>query len=96
MWTLDIEKWEWERIAVVGKLQPRCGHTTGIMPDGKTIILYGGWNSSEQFTDIFMLDTVKLNEAETPTLEWEETELGNGIPRWNHCSLMVAAIPSWK
>jgi len=43
-----------------------------------------------------MLDTEKLNEAETPTLEWEETEIPNGVPRWNHCSIMVAAIPSWK
>jgi len=43
-----------------------------------------------------MLDTEKMNEAETPTLEWEETELGNGLPRWNHFSIMVEAIPSWK
>jgi len=37
-----------------------------------------------------MLDT----EAET--LEWEETEIPNGQPRWNMSSVMVEAIPSWK
>jgi len=39
VWTLDVDKFEWEKIAVVGKLQPRCGHSSAIMPDGKTILV---------------------------------------------------------
>jgi len=29
-------------------------------------------------------------------LEWSDPDIYNGIPRWNHSSLLVEAIPTWK
>jgi len=29
-------------------------------------------------------------------LEWMDCDIFNGTPRWNHCSLLIEAIPTWK
>jgi len=52
------------------------------------MIIYGGWNASVQFTDMHIFDI--------ETLEWCDLEIANNLPRWNHVSRMVEAIPSWK
>ena len=49
---------------------------------------YGGWNSESQFTNLIVFD---LN-----TCEWSDPDIFNGTARWNHCAMMVEAIPSWK
>ena len=28
--------------------------------------------------------------------EWYEPDILNNVPRWNHCSVLVEAIPNWK
>jgi dynein heavy chain len=28
--------------------------------------------------------------------EWYEPDITFGLPRWNHCSVLVPAIPTWK
>ena len=56
-----------------------------VWEDGK-IYIYGGWNSEMQFNNILMFDLEKL--------EWTDPDIFNGIPRWNHCSVLVEAIPT--
>lgn len=29
-------------------------------------------------------------------MEWTDCDIFNGVPRWNHCSLLIEAIPTWK
>lgn len=29
-------------------------------------------------------------------MEWTEADITNGVPRWNHSSLLLEAIPTWK
>lgn len=29
-------------------------------------------------------------------MEWTDCDIFNGTPRWNHCSLLIEAIPTWK
>tara|TARA_B110000305_G_C19108387_1_gene478576 strand:+ start:226 stop:525 length:300 start_codon:yes stop_codon:yes gene_type:complete len=52
--------------------------------------VFGGWNSSKQFKDMFILDTV----PEPPS--WSKLATGMPAARWNHAGCGVMAIPSWK
>ena len=55
---------------------------------GNMLYVYGGWNSESQFTN-----TIRYN---LETSEWYDPDIYNDLPRWNHCGIMVEAIPSWK
>ena len=55
---------------------------------GRKLYIYGGWNSENQFTN-----TITYN---LDTNEWYDPDIYNETPRWNHCGIMVEAIPSWK
>ena len=41
-----------------------------------------------QYHNIMILDL--------ETLEWSDPDVYNEIPRWNHSSVLVEAIPTWK
>ena len=77
----------WEKIEYVNKEpDPRGGHSMfGI---GRKIFVYGGWNSENQFTNTISFDL--------DTKEWYDPDIYNETSRWNHCAIMVEAIPSWK
>ena len=55
---------------------------------GRKLFIYGGWNSDTQFTNTIQFDL--------DTHEWYDPDIYNETPRWNHCAIMVEAIPSWK
>lgn len=87
MYALDIQTWKWKKVEPNGaEPQPRQGHKTCII---KTkLLVYGGWSSETQFADAFVFDT--------ETNDWTDLDIAYQIPRWNHCSILVEAIPSWK
>lgn len=58
------------------------------MHDGVKILVYGGWNNKVCYSDILILDTEKQ--------EWIEIENTSPLAKWNHCSVMVEAIPHWR
>jgi len=71
-----------------GKLSERCSHTANLMHDGKSIMVYGGWNNKVMFSDVCILDTEKR--------EWLEVEAASQLAKYNHSSLMIEAIPHWR
>jgi hypothetical protein len=53
------------------------------------MIVYGGWSSAAQFSDLFILETIKLT--------WSNVASAGLRPaRWNHASLSVPAVPHWQ
>lgn len=90
IYSFDCESQVWEKIEiVVGQSVPpegRGGHTLFAFND--KLWAYGGWNSETQFHNVIVFDL--------HTREWNDPDIYNGIPRWNHSAIMVEAIPSWK
>jgi dynein heavy chain len=87
LYSFDLDTQSWEKIESANNPpEARGGHT--LFSIGRKIYSYGGWNSENQFNNIvvFNLDTN----------EWYDPDIYNDIPRWNHCAIMVEAIPSWK
>lgn len=87
LYTFDLASQEWAKI--VPKNNPpegRGGHSV-LANEGK-IFIYGGWNSEMQFNNMIMFDLEKE--------EWSDPDIYNGVHRWNHCSVLVEAIPTWK
>ncbi|CBJ30911.1 Dynein heavy chain family dynein heavy chain [Ectocarpus siliculosus] len=88
---LDLSTWEWVEIEPTGELpEPRSGHQTVVVKDA--LYVCGGWNSVQQFDDLFILDT--------KTWAWSKADCGSGSawgpPRWNHSAVGVFAVPHWK
>jgi dynein heavy chain len=52
------------------------------------VYIYGGWNSEMQFNNVMIFNL--------QTNEWSDPDIYNDIHRWNHCSVLVEAIPTWK
>lgn len=71
-----------------GKVTERCAHTADLMHDGKSIMVYGGWNNKVMFSDVNILDTEKR--------EWLEVEASSQMSKYLHSSLMIEAIPNWR
>lgn len=84
----DIEAEEWVKApALKGTApKPRSGHSASVVDE--KIFIFGGWNSVEQFSDLFILDTT-LNT-------WQSVDSFTLDPRWNHTACSVEAIPNWK
>lgn len=93
---LDTETWEWSRIEPRGRgPQKRCGHQAVAIDT--TLFVWGGWNVSTQFDDIFVLDIPRDDEDQQQPM-WSECDRGAMLrePCWNSSSCAVAAVPSWK
>lgn len=87
LYCFDIATNEWSKI--VPKNNPpegRGGHS--VLANENKIYVYGGWNSEMQFNNMLQFDL--------ETEEWSDPDIFNGIHRWNHCSILVEAIPTWK
>ncbi|CAN0207471.1 unnamed protein product, partial [Discosporangium mesarthrocarpum] len=89
---LDLGTWEWTEVDTSGEIpEPRSGHQMAVVKE--TLYLCGGWNSVQQFDDLYLLDT--------RTWTWSRAECGSGPeawgpPRWNHSAVGVFAVPHWK
>lgn len=68
--------------------EPRGGHTATILANQDKLMVFGGWNFSSQFQNIFILD---LN-----TKTWEDCDSTHDISKWNLGGVMAPSIPSWK
>lgn len=87
LYSFDLETHQWEKIEPANNPpEGRGGHT--MFSVGTKLYVYGGWNSESQFTNTITFDLV--------TKEWYDPDIYNETPRWNHCGIMVEAIPSWK
>lgn len=87
LYTFDLNTHVWERIVPFNNPpEGRGGHSL-LANEGK-IYVYGGWNSEMQFNSLLVFDLEKR--------EWTDPDIYNGIHRWNHCSVLVEAIPTWK
>jgi dynein heavy chain len=89
--TFDFETEKWEKLNPVnGGPDGRGGCSVFAKTEetGDKIFVYGGWNSEKQYNEIWQLDLEKM--------EWLDCDIFNGVPRWNHTSLLIEAIPTWK
>ena len=89
---LCAKSWEWYEVETHGsRPEPRSGHKS-VSAEGYFYVI-GGWNCSEQFDDIHL-----LNEK---TLTWTQPITASGPnhwgpKRWNFTAVSVAAVPHWK
>jgi len=87
LYAFDLETQKWDKIEPANNPpEGRGGHT--MFSVNGMLYVYGGWNSESQFTN-----TIRFN---LETKEWYDPDIYNDLPRWNHCGIMVEAIPSWK
>jgi len=86
---LDLETWEWRVLECTGE-EPaaRSGHQ-GVAVQDKIYII-GGWNSMDQFDNMYVLDTL-ANVWSKPAVSGDF-----GPPRWNFSAVSVFAVPFWK
>jgi dynein heavy chain len=87
LYAFDLETETWSKV-VPKNASPdgRGGHS--VFASDNRIYVYGGWNSEQQYNNVVMFDLEKE--------EWSDPDIYNEIPRWNHSSLLVEAIPTWK
>lgn len=64
----------------------RGGHS--LFANENKLYIYGGWNSEMQYNNLCVFDLEKH--------EWSDPDIFNEIPRWNHSSVLIEAIPTWK
>jgi dynein heavy chain len=86
----DCETSEWTKVEIQGGVAPeaRGGHSSMVLAEKEMLIIYGGWSSTNQFSDIHAFNLV--------THTWTNPDLNHDIPRWYHSCICVPAIPSWK
>ena len=92
MYAFCLESRTWYDVITNGKQPPaRSGHQA-VYAESKLYVM-GGWNSSQQFDDVFILDKT--------TMSWSELEMACGPNswgpnRWNFAAFSVFAVPYWK
>jgi len=87
LYTFDLETEVWEKLQYNNNApEGRGGHS--IFASDEKIYIYGGWNSEQQYNNVLMFNLA--------TQEWSDPDIYNEIHRWNHCSVLVEAIPTWK
>lgn len=89
LYTLNVDTFVWERLdRAVGTLpERRSGHSAHAVRDA--MLVYGGWNATQQFNDLCVLSTRDL--------VWSKVEQGTfGDPRWNHAAVSIEAVPNWQ
>eukprot|EP00516_Mucochytrium_quahogii_P000925 CAMPEP_0203746968 /NCGR_PEP_ID=MMETSP0098-20131031/2236_1 /ASSEMBLY_ACC=CAM_ASM_000208 /TAXON_ID=96639 /ORGANISM=" , Strain NY0313808BC1" /LENGTH=4160 /DNA_ID=CAMNT_0050635227 /DNA_START=190 /DNA_END=12669 /DNA_ORIENTATION=+ len=87
LYILGLDDMEWQKVpAIKGPPpKPRSNHTASLVND--KIYVFGGWNATEQFSDLCILDT--------DALTWTTVDCFTE-PRWGHTACSVEAIPYWK
>uniref|UniRef100_K3WLS5 IPT/TIG domain-containing protein n=1 Tax=Globisporangium ultimum (strain ATCC 200006 / CBS 805.95 / DAOM BR144) TaxID=431595 RepID=K3WLS5_GLOUD len=87
---LRVEDVSWSKVTSKGRPpEKRAGHQACAVED--LMLVCGGWNSVAQFNDLHVFDTT--------TNSWstiEGSHMANPLPRWNHASCAVLAIPHAK
>jgi dynein heavy chain len=88
LYCFDIETETWEHLECTNEKPPpgRGGHS--LFGYENKLYVYGGWNSEMHFNNMMVFDL--------ETKEWAEADVIFGTPRWNHCSLLVEAIPNFS
>jgi dynein heavy chain len=88
LYCFDIESEKWEHIESLSEKAPpgRGGHSLFGYED--KLYVYGGWNSEMHFANMM--------EFDLETKEWNDCDLVFGVPRWNHCSILVECIPNFS
>lgn len=55
---LSIDTMEWRRIHATGELPaPRANHSSTVVGDQQTLLVFGGWDGQKRLNDIHVLDT---------------------------------------
>ena len=86
---IDCDTFEWTRVETKGSApEPRGGHIAGRLPKTSKIFVQGGWSSISQYSNIFVFDF--------DDNAWTELNINFDTPRWNHCGLVIPALPHWK
>ena len=86
---IDTKNFEWTRVEALGSPpEPRGGHVAGLLPKSRRLFVQGGWSSISQYSNLYIFE-VNSNT-------WSELNVNFHTPRWNHCGLMVPALPHWK
>lgn len=87
LFSFDLETEVWTKI-VSNNPPPdgRGGHS--LFANNGKLYIYGGWNSEMQYNNVLFFDLEKC--------EWGDPDIYNEVPRWNHSSVLVEAIPNWK
>lgn len=88
LYCFDVETETWEHLECTNEKPPpgRGGHSLFGYED--KLYVYGGWNQEMHFNNMMVFDL--------ETKEWAEADVVFGTPRWNHCSLLVEAIPNFS
>jgi dynein heavy chain, axonemal len=87
LYSFDLTNETWEKhVSNNNAPDGRGGHSLFASDD--KIYIYGGWNAEMQFNNVWVFNL--------ETKEWTDPDIYNEIPRWNHCSALVEAIPTWK
>ena len=89
LYSFDVDTMSWNPLVEVTGTVParRSGHT--MFAVRSTLMVYGGWNSSECFDDLHTFDTASN--------VWSSVDSGAyGVPRWNHCGFAIEAVPNWQ
>lgn len=87
---LDLKSYSWKKPMVKG-VPPgkRSGHQAAVAK--KEMFIFGGWNSTTQFGDVYVLDLDKMIWSNVPGFH-----MGSPQPRWGHACMAVKAIPDSK
>jgi dynein heavy chain len=90
LYVLSLKTWQWSKVPAKGTFpERRCGHNASAVE--KKIYVFGGSNSSGQFSDLHCLDT----ELDPPV--WSRLQQCDlPSPTWNQAACSVVAIPTWK
>jgi dynein heavy chain len=92
LYVLNTMNWTWAKVSTKGSPpEKRSGHQ-GLAVE-KSILIFGGWNSTTQFSDMHIIET-NMESGELPT--WSRVETGMEKPAWNMAACSVVAIPTWK
>jgi len=99
---LDLDTWEWEEIEATGELPEERSSCQMVYiprvvppneaPTSPRIYVSGGWNSMNQFQDLFVLDVETLVWTEVTSASKEKW----GPERWEHSMVAARAVPHWK
>lgn len=87
LFAFDLATNNWEKINYNNAAPDgRGGHS--LFAYNNKLYVYGGWNAEMQFNNVVEFDLDKR--------EWQDNDCINDIHRWNHSSVLVEAIPTWK